>query len=249
MGIGGGGTVSSVVLPLPTFFFIYLLLPHFKKNKCFYTPPPIPRNEVKEGMLESHCLSVHVPVYPHVHVFGFCPDNISWLAQPFVIKLGIVVYYHELECLAEKLICYLEGQGHSKVVYNQNITFTTISSKLLIRLQPDLVCWFITISQRIPRKIWLPCSRSRSQQMIKMSVNDCVDDIFWTTKHYVSRLGLMMHYYGLDLDQYRKIGLLSSRSGSQWGLIWLKYDCFFYIFWSPDPLQPNLVLWNFYYKQ
>ena len=34
--------------------------------------------------------------------------------QPFVMKFGVVVYYHELECHAEILFCYLSGEGHSR---------------------------------------------------------------------------------------------------------------------------------------
>ena len=50
----------------------------------------------------------------------FCPDHISWFAQPFIIKLGMVLYYHEVKCHASKLICicYLQGQGHSKGLCN-----------------------------------------------------------------------------------------------------------------------------------
>ena len=51
----------------------------------------------------------------------------------------MVVYYHEAICLAEKLVHYLQCQGHSESVYNQNWTVFTISAKLLIRLQLNLV--------------------------------------------------------------------------------------------------------------
>ena len=36
--------------------------------------------------------------------------------------------------------------------------------------------------------------------------------------------------------------LLSSRSRSQWGLIWSKYDSFYYIFWTVDSLATKLGL-------
>ena len=45
----------------------------------------------------------------------------------------MVVYYHEAECLAEKLVHCLQYQGYSEGVYNQNMTMSTISSKLLVR--------------------------------------------------------------------------------------------------------------------
>ena len=52
--------------------------------------------------------------------------------------LGIVVCYHEVECLAEKMIHYPQYQGHSEGLYNQNMTISTVSSKLLVCLQSDL---------------------------------------------------------------------------------------------------------------
>ena len=41
---------------------------------------------------------------------------------------------------------------------------------------------------------------------------------------------------------YKKIDLLFSSSGSQWGLIWSNYDSFCYIFWTIDSLAANLGL-------
>ena len=57
----------------------------------------------------------------------------------FSIKLGMVVYYHEAMCLLENLVHCFQCQGHSEGVYNQNVTIFTISPKLLVRLQPNLV--------------------------------------------------------------------------------------------------------------
>ena len=42
--------------------------------------------------------------------------------QPFVTKFGIVVHHYEPECLAKKMGFYLQGQGHSVGLYNQNMT-------------------------------------------------------------------------------------------------------------------------------
>ena len=52
----------------------------------------------------------------------------------------MVVYYREAECHAKKLVHYLQCQGQSKGLCKQNMTIFTISSKLLVRLQPNLVC-------------------------------------------------------------------------------------------------------------
>ena len=56
-----------------------------------------------------------------------------------VFSLCMVVYYHEVMCHAEKLVHYLECQGHSEGLYDQNMTIFTISSKLLVPLQTRLV--------------------------------------------------------------------------------------------------------------
>ena len=45
--------------------------------------------------------------------------------QTFVTKLGIVVHHDEPECHVKKLGFYLQGQGHSVGLYNQNMTVST----------------------------------------------------------------------------------------------------------------------------
>ena len=44
--------------------------------------------------------------------------------------------HHEPECHAEKLV---QCQGHSKGFYNQNMIISTISPKLLVDLESNLV--------------------------------------------------------------------------------------------------------------
>ena len=61
------------------------------------------------------------------------------LLNLYFTKFCMVVYYHEAMCHAEKMVHYFQCQGHSKGLYNQNLTIFTISSKLLIHLQPNLV--------------------------------------------------------------------------------------------------------------
>ena len=69
------------------------------------------------------------------HSEGLYDQNVTI----FFTKLGIAVNYHESMCHVEKLILYLQCQGHSEGLYNQNMTIFTISSKLLVPLQPNLV--------------------------------------------------------------------------------------------------------------
>ena len=48
--------------------------------------------------------------------------------------------HHKPECDAEKLVHCVQCQGHSEVLYNQNMTISVASSILLVGLQPNLVC-------------------------------------------------------------------------------------------------------------
>ena len=102
----------------------------------------------KMGLLRSRSRSqgsfkMSVNVCPD-YIFSAClivsvqyPLNRSIIF--FLTKLGMVVYYHETMCHAETLVHCLECQGHGKGLYNQNMTIFTVSSKVLFRLQTDLV--------------------------------------------------------------------------------------------------------------
>ena len=86
------------------------------------------------GILESLCPSVVLSLCP------MCLLTVSWTTQPFFTKLGVVVYYHKAMCHAEKLVHYLQYQGHSEGLYIQIwLCFFTISSRLPVCLQPNLV--------------------------------------------------------------------------------------------------------------
>ena len=80
-------------------------------------------------------------------IFSVCPivsaqflHNCSTISFFFFTKLGrVVYYYHEAMCHVEKLVHYLQCQGHSAGLYNHNMTIFTIASKLLVCLEPNLV--------------------------------------------------------------------------------------------------------------
>ena len=62
--------------------------------------------------------------------------------QTFATKLGIMVHHHEPDCHVKKLGFYLQGQGHSVCLYNQNMTVSSksiISFKSMSLLQPDSI--------------------------------------------------------------------------------------------------------------
>ena len=68
-----------------------------------------------------------------------CPDNIFLTTEHFVTKPGMVMQHHKPECRAEKLVLCVQCQGHSEGLYNQNMTISVVSSKMLVSLQPNLV--------------------------------------------------------------------------------------------------------------
>ena len=47
--------------------------------------------------------------------------------------------HYKPECPAEKLVHYVQCQGHSEHLYNQTMVISAVSSKLLVCLQPNLV--------------------------------------------------------------------------------------------------------------
>ena len=86
--------------------------------------------------MESLCPSVVCPIMSAEYLLNRSPSFFF-----FFTKLCMVVYSHEMMCHAgEKMVHYCQCQRHSECLYNQNMTILTISSKLLVRLQPNLVC-------------------------------------------------------------------------------------------------------------
>ena len=95
------------------------------------------------GIYWNHTPSVSLSSCPCI---WSCLHNFSWTARPFFIKLGMVVYNHKVMCHVEKLVHYIQCQCHSKSFYNQNMTISTISAKLLVRLQLNLkLDWTFTL--------------------------------------------------------------------------------------------------------
>ena len=107
---------------LARIFWEYLTI-HFPPLLFLDRPfPPLPRRinmGGQGGMLEL--LSVILSI-PYVWSRQY---NISWTAHPFFFFFNQTrygVYYHVAMCHAEKLVHYLQCQGHSKGFYNQNMT-------------------------------------------------------------------------------------------------------------------------------
>ena len=128
----------------------------------FYTTP----YKYMGGVYWNHfvCLSVRLSFCPCIRV---CLDDISWTTEPFLTKLGMMVYYHMAVCRAEIFVHYLQCQGHSEGLYNQIWLF------LLYLLN----CWSVcnqTCTDSKTSEAGVSCakngllrSRSRSQQRVK----------------------------------------------------------------------------------
>ena len=112
------------------------------QHLAYYNPsPPKKKKKNTKGWgggvtLESLHSSVRLSICLCVRL---CPLSISWTAEPFLTKLGMLVYYHGMECHVEKLVHCLQCQGHTNGLQSQNMTISTIPSKLLVWLHSNLV--------------------------------------------------------------------------------------------------------------
>ena len=110
------------------------------------------------------------------------------------------MHHHELEWLAKRLFFYLKVKVTARA-HMIKTWVSAISSELLILFGFCYQTWFdITLSlARVSyEKMDLLCSRSRSQQNIKMSMNVCPDDIFWPAETFTTKLDMVMHHHEPD---------------------------------------------------
>lgn len=128
-----------------------------------------------------------------------CPDNMFWMAQPFVTELGVVVHCHEPECHAMTGLPSFRARTQIK----QNITF------LLYLLD----CWSFS---KLFGCMW---SKARMSWIFRVKItvskNACPDDSFWTAKTFATKFSMVMYHH--EPVACKKFILLSSRS--QWRLI------------------------------
>ena len=80
--------------------------------------------------------------------------------QAFLTKRGIVMHHYELECRAKRIVGYFQCEGYSKGSFDQNMTISTIFSKLLIVLLSPPVS--LSPSPSLSLSLTLPLSLSLS---------------------------------------------------------------------------------------
>ena len=89
------------------------------------------------------------------------------------------------ESYAKRLVCYLQGHGHSKGSCNQIMTVSTILSELLILLLPNLVWWYI-ISQSVLWRNWIAVFKVKVTAKLE-NVNEYLSIQYllncWTSYH------------------------------------------------------------------
>ena len=85
----------------------------------------------------------------------------------------MVVYYHKAVYHEKKLVHYLQCQGHSEGLYNQNMTMSTLFSKILVRLQPNLVLLYDIVSWIIQYKNWVTVFKVKVTARVQ-NVSDCL---------------------------------------------------------------------------
>ena len=79
------------------------------------------------------------------------------------------------------------------------------------------------------------------------NVNVCLDDTFYTTKHFVSKLGIVMHHYESNCHAKRLICYFQGQGHCKSSYD-KKRDNFYCIFWTADPFATKLGLIVHYRK-
>ena len=133
------------------------------------------------------------------------------------------MHRYESECYSKRLICYFQSLGLCKSSYDQNMTISSVSFDLLILLLPNLVWWYIIISQSVLCRNWNVLFKVKITAK-SQNVNECLSIWYflncWTFYHQT--------WYG-DATlwarlSFKKIDLLSPKSRSQLRIIWSKCD-------------------------
>ena len=102
-----------------------------------------------------------------------CPNDIFRTTEHFVTKPGMVMQYHKPACHAEKLVHCVQCEGHSEGLHNKTMTISAVSSKLLVRLQPNLVSWYSIISRSILWENGITASKIKVTAKVQ-NVSECL---------------------------------------------------------------------------
>ena len=161
------------------------------------------------------------------NVMNVCPDHTIWIAVPFTNKLVMVMHHFEPDylpkrlicCLHGQVVCCLQGQGHSEGSDFKNMTFRYI----FWTADP-----FATKFGLLVHHLWLDClvKRLDCSVAVKLKVAEKVQNCSeCSSGRYLLNCWTFCNQTCYDDASSwarvsgKKIGLLSSGSGLQWGLV------------------------------
>ena len=99
-------------------------------------------------------------------------------------------------------------------IFKVRVTARALMTKVWQFLLYLLNCWSFCYQARVfYGDIGLLCSRSRSEQNFKMSMNVC-PDLFLLTEHFTTKLGMLMHQYEPDCLSIRLVCCLQGQGHS-----------------------------------
>ena len=126
---------------------------------------------------------------------------------------GGILSWAGLSC-RKKIVCYLQDQGHSEGLYDQNMTILTMASELLILLQPNLGWWYIFLSESVLWKNWIAVSK------VKVTVKPQDHEHHWMFIQTISSGPLnclslnLVHHHEPECHAKRLVCILQGQSHS-----------------------------------
>ena len=134
-----------------------------------------------------------------------------WITEHFVAKFGMVMQHYEPECHAENFVVVV-------AIFKVKVTATAHIIKMLIPWQPNLVWWYVIISQSVLWKKLDYCIQGQGHSKFQ-NVNECLSR-WYLFNHW--NFYYQTWYVDASLWAWlssKKIDMPSSRPRSQWRLI------------------------------
>ena len=158
-----------------------------------------------------------------------------------------------MECHSEKLVHYLQGQDYIKGLYNQNMTVSSVSFKLLVHLQPNLVWWYSIISQSVLWKNGITAFKVKVTAKVQnvseclngsyvLHVSNCVCSIFLEPLNhffFFTKLGMVGYYHEATYRAEKLVHYLQCQGHSE-GL-YNQNQTLYTVSSELVHLQPNLI--------
>ena len=93
--------------------------------------------------------------------------------------------------------------------------------------------------------VGLLCSRSMTQPRLNVSVNVSLDYILCIAEPFVTNPSMVRHHYKPECHMQKMGFYLQGHGHSNWILVHtIKYDYFYYMFWTADFLGVTNLVWQ-----